>query len=77
MTPEQLTLDGGAVPYPIPPPRRLTERQRYLLAYMRARSNPTMPTYLARPFYVDPYGALRRLERMGLVQRVARGKWTA
>lgn len=73
--PDQLTIDGGSVPYPLPPPRHLTERQRELLRLMRA-GGPRW-TFECRQVYADPTGALRRLEALGLVERIARGYWRA
>lgn len=78
--PDQLTIDGGSVPYPLPPPRHLTERQRRLVRYLRfyveqkARPFPTAEAVL---YFADPSGALRRLEALGLVERIARGYWRA
>lgn len=73
--PEQLTFDGGAVPYPTPRPYRLTDQQRALLRFMRHDPAP-IRTVQARHFYADPSGALRRLEAIGLVHREGRGRWT-
>lgn len=80
MTPDQLTFDGGSVPYPPPRPRRLTERQRLLVRYMRfyvamRPDLPAFPTWAACLYYADPHGALRRLEALGLVHRAGRGWW--
>ena len=59
MTPEQLTLDGGAVPYPLPRPHRLTERQRDLLRTMHRHNAIGLPTATreAGLFYADAHGA--------------------
>jgi hypothetical protein len=76
MTPEQGTLDGAWVPYPPPRPWHATDRQRALLRFMRHDPAP-IRTVQARHFYADASGALRRLEAMGLVERVGRGKWRA
>ena len=76
MAPEQLTIDGELVPYPLPPPRRLTTRQRALLRFIRADPAP-IAARQARHFFADPYGALRRLEALGLVRRRGRGRWEA
>jgi hypothetical protein len=75
MTGEQLDFDGGGVSYPMPRPHRLTERQRELLRLMRA-GGPRWTCEVV-PFYADASGALRRLEKLGLVERVARGYWRA
>lgn len=71
---EQLTLVGEPVA-----PRRLTERQHQLLEVVRwfGEYGAALPTREARRFYVDPSGALRRLERLGLVRRAGRGRWRA
>lgn len=63
---DQLHLDGVA-PAAMRG-RRLTERQRDLLRFMRLAV--IVGTRDVRKFYADPYGALRRLERLGLVQPV-------
>jgi hypothetical protein len=76
MTLEQLTLDGGSVPYPIPKQPTLTERQRDLLLVLTAGDGP-MRTRDVRRFYADASGALRRLQRLGLVTQVSRGWWWA
>lgn len=73
MTNDQLTLDGSSPRRP----RRLTERQRDLLRWMRIsaeRGYPVRPHVVYR-FYADPYGALRRLERIGLVRHDRAGEW--
>lgn len=70
---QQITLDGELVSYPLARPRHLTERQRDLLRWMR--TTPPISTGQARRFYADASGALGRLETMGLVKRVERGKW--
>lgn len=69
----QLTLDDRAEPYPPPARRPLTGRQRGLLEWMR-RTGETR-TMEAGAFFVDASGAMRRLERLGLVERVSRGHW--
>jgi hypothetical protein len=76
MTYEQLTVDGRSVPYPLPKPRHLTARQRDMLVILTASDVPMTTREVGR-LYADPSGALRRLERMGLVERVSRGKWIA
>jgi hypothetical protein len=60
MTPDQLTFDGDAVPYPTPRPRHLTERQRDLLRAIR-RDAPglTFRTREAALFYADASGGGR------------------
>lgn len=73
--PVQLTIDGGAVPYPLPKPRHMTERQRQVWLWGKTRG--TLTTADVRRFYVDPFGALRRLEAFGAVERVGRGRWRA
>lgn len=82
MAGEQLTIYGKLEPYPLRKPRRLTERQRNLVRYMRfwvamKHNGAAFPTREASLYYADPAGALRRLEALGLVARVARGKWVA
>lgn len=72
--PEQITFDGELVPYPPPSPRRLTQRQRDLVLYVRCWRTVTITD--VRRFYADPHGALRRLETFGLVKRAGRGEWT-
>jgi predicted RNA polymerase sigma factor len=76
---EQLRLDGPAVPYPLPRPRHLTERQRDLLRYVAIvyDAGQSFPTGMAHRFFVDASGALRRLEALGRVSQVGRGKWRA
>jgi hypothetical protein len=76
---EQLRLDGDAVPYPLPRARHLTERQRDLLRYVAVVYDQaeSFPTGMAGRFFVDASGALRRLEAMGRVRRIGRGKWRA
>ena len=69
----QLSMDGAAVLFPMPAPRRLTERQRDLLRYARAHGGIT--TREARRFYADASGALWRLECLGLVRQTGRGVW--
>jgi hypothetical protein len=86
----QLGLDGAETPYPTRMPRPLSERQRELVAWMRAvgdvrpldvgqlmHAGRTTPLRLgaARHVSSDGVDALRRLERRGLVERVARGRW--
>jgi hypothetical protein len=65
----QLPLDGVAPA--APGSRRLTERQRDLLRFMRLAMIVGVGD--VRRFYADPHGALRRLERIGLVAR--EGQW--
>lgn len=75
-THEHLTIGGDWVPYPLPRPRHLTERQRDLLVVLKASKAPTRTRDVCR-LYVNASAALRRLEAMGLVRRVARGRWEA
>lgn len=84
----QLGLDGTETTHPVTRPQRLTERQRELVAYMRARGvvrpreigvlmhagRTTIASKLQHASS-DGYDALRRLERRGLVEHVARGAW--
>jgi hypothetical protein len=70
----QLRLVGPDEAWPPPPPKRLTWRQRQLIAYLRtygAKRTREVPTH------VDPLGALRRLERLGLVVQGFDGRWRA
>jgi hypothetical protein len=73
----QLTIDGREVPFPLPAPFRLTERQRELLRYMRAVDSwgATFHTGDARRFFRDATGAMRRLEAAGVVEHTAHGTW--
>lgn len=71
----QLTLDDRAEPYPPPAHRLLTARQRDLLRWVR-RSGETR-TLEANMFFADAHGAMRRLERAGLIEHVKRGWWRA
>lgn len=75
LTNSQLTMDGREVPTPAPAERRLNDRQRDLMRYVRFRGGIT--TRDAGRFYTDAGGALRRLERLGLVRRTGRGGWEA
>jgi hypothetical protein len=75
MTSDQLDFDGHATPFPLPPARRLTERQRDMLRWMRAWDDSPITTREARRFFADPTGALKRLEKMGLIYCSARGFW--
>jgi hypothetical protein len=72
---EQLTITGGSVSHPPPRARHLTERQRELLRMLRVWGE--VSTRAARLYYADPSGALGRLEALGLVERVGRGRWRA
>jgi hypothetical protein len=70
----QLRLDGGADPYPPPAPKRLSDRQTILARLLRIRGE--LRTREAAGLYVDPSGALGRLERIGLARRgPVRGHW--
>lgn len=69
----QLTFDGRAEPLPLHKAKTLTQRQRDLLLWLRM-TYPTTTASAGR-FYADPSGALRRLEALGLVERVSRGRW--
>jgi hypothetical protein len=75
MAPEQLRLDGDAVPYPLPRARHLTERQRDLWLWASTTAPGGFTTADAGRFFADPSGALRRLEAFGRVRRLARGLW--
>jgi hypothetical protein len=78
MSAEQLTLDGGAVPYPLPKPRHVTDRQRDLLRFVASvYGHEPFPTGMAGTFFGDPSGALRRLEALGRVRHIRRGRWAA
>jgi hypothetical protein len=84
----QLALDGSETTHPVRRPRRLTERQRELVAYMR-QSGVVCPREIGVLMHAgrtsiasklryassDGYDALRRLERRGLVKRLKRGRW--
>lgn len=74
--PKQLTIDGGEVAYPLPRPKRLTTRQHDFLLVLTAGDEP-MATRDVRRFFVDASGAMRRLEALGLVRQVRRGRWAA
>ena len=74
--PRQLTIDGREVPYPLPPPKHLTTRQHDFLLVLTAGDDP-MTTADVRRFFADASGAMRRLEALGLVVHVARGRWAA
>ena len=76
-TPEQLTIDGGAVPHPLTAPRRLNHRQRDLWLWAAMAPTGSITTGDARRFYADPAGALRRLEAFGVMRRLERGTWKA
>jgi hypothetical protein len=83
----QLGLDGRETPYPVRVPRPLSDMQREVMLFVltfapvrprdvgqimhAARGAMPKPKHYA----ADGWSALRRLERRGLVQRVARGKW--
>lgn len=84
----QLGFDGSETTHPVRRPRRLTDRQRELVSYMRARGvvsprevgvlmHAGRTTIASKLRYAssDGYDALRRLERRGLVERIARGRW--
>lgn len=69
----QLVLGGGEVEHP-PRPKRLTYRQRELVAFLTTygpKRTGEIPTH------TDQSGALRRLERLGLVTRGFDGRWRA
>jgi hypothetical protein len=57
----------------------LTDRQRDLLRYVAVvyDAGESFPTGMAGRFFVDASGALRRLEALGRVCHVGRGKWRA
>jgi hypothetical protein len=69
----QLSFDGPTR-HPPRAPKRLTWRQRQLWNYVRTYG----PIHTADVrTHVDGLGALRRLERLGLVVRGFDGKWGA
>lgn len=84
----QLGLDGSETTHPLRAGRPLTPRQRELVTYMRAHGivrpreigvlmhagRTSIATKLEHASS-DGCDALRRLERRGLVERVARGRW--
>jgi len=77
--PLQLTLDGKFVELIRVTP--LTDRQRELLRYIRAaedgvRTGEIAPLMAARSSSAA-VGALRRLQRRGLVERIGHGHWRA
>lgn len=87
----QLGLDGAETSHPIRM-RPLTQRQREIVAYMRAvgvvrpsdvgammRAGRSVPPRRGAGRHVSSDGvdALRRLERRGLVVHVTRGRWVA
>jgi len=72
---EQLTIDGELIEHPTPRPRRLTERQRDLLRFIRFAG--VIYTREAHRYYIDANGALRRLEAVGLVRRRSGRRWEA
>jgi hypothetical protein len=76
-TTSQLHLDG--VPPASLSPRRLRERQRTLMVYVRFYNDQrgAFPTSEGFLYYADARGALRRLERIGLVRRDHEGEWWA
>lgn len=70
----QLTLVGEEQDYPPPRPKRLTWRQRQLVAYLRTygpRRGCEIPTH------ANPWAALHRLQALGLVAHGMDGRWTA
>src|SRR4051812_7231009 len=71
----QLTIDGGEVPFPLPRPRQLTERQRSLWLWAAMWPGREITTADAGRFFADPSGALRRLEAFGRVEWIGRGRW--
>jgi len=72
----QLTIDGREEPWPPPAPHHLTERQRELLRYLAdVYGVEPFRTGAAGRHFADPSGALRRLERLGLVCSLGRGRW--
>jgi hypothetical protein len=72
----QLTFDGREVEHPPRLERHLTTRQHDLLRVVRATSQPFSTRFVGR-FYRNPSGVMRRLEEIGLVERVGRGWWRA
>ena len=86
----QLALDGAHTTHPTPRPRALTQRQRAVVSLLRAHRHvrPFEVGMLMRSLRATPprrgaqrhissdgFDALRRLERRGLVEHVARGRW--
>lgn len=72
---KQLSLiEGGETEHPPRRAKRLTWRQRelwhYLTTYGPKRASEV-------PTHRNPWGALRRLEALGLVRRGFDGKWRA
>ena len=86
----QTSLDGTETDSVRPPPP-LTDRQREVLRYMRLKEKPVRPieigaimhagradlVLVAHYFSSDGVDALKRLERRGLVEKLARGQWVA
>lgn len=73
----QLTIDGDEVPMGKRPPKALTFRQRELYWFVAIQIPLHVTTAECRLFFRDPSGALRRLEALGLIEHVERGKWRA
>jgi hypothetical protein len=85
----QLGFDGSETPHPVRhKSARLTDRQREVIAYMRAQGivapreigvlmHAGRTSIAGKLHYAssDGYDALRRLERRGLVCRLQRGAW--
>ena len=69
----QLSLiRGGEVDHPPPRSKRLTWRQKQLLAYLRTYG-PKRGCEVST--HANPWGALRRLEALGLVSQGFDGRW--
>jgi len=68
-----LTVDGREEPFPGARVHRLTERQRELVRFVATYDS--ILTLEAKMFYADAHGALKRLEALGLIEHVRRGRW--
>lgn len=71
---KQLDIYGGEVEYPPPLHRHLTYRQRELIGYLHL-CGPVRA--VAVPTHRNPWGALRRLEALGLATKGFDGRWQA
>jgi len=70
---KQLTITGEEVEFPRRP-KRLTWRQRQLVLYLKAHG-PRRAGQI--PTHANPWGALHRLEALGLVRHGMDGRWSA
>jgi hypothetical protein len=70
----QLDIFGNEVDYPPPAHRALTYRQHELIGYLHMKG-PMRASKV--PTHRNPWGALRRLEMLGLVSRGFDGRWQA